>query len=841
MPQGNNPQASFTRRVDLHCHSRASTEADEAVLLALNCPESYSEPRDVYAQAKSRGMDFVTITDHDTIAGITELRDLPDTLVGEEVTCYFAQDHCKIHLLVWGITQQDHDAIQAAADDITRVAQYVAQHDIAHAVAHPLYRQNDKLDRWHIEQLLLMFRGFECLNGAHSMGHRKAFEPMLDALDAAEIRRLERLHKMPALYPRSWSKVRTAGSDDHGLLNIGRTWTEFPANVRTPQEVIDCLREGLCRPAGEAGSSIKLAHNFYGVGIRYYTRQLSDPNGSIRSAVLQRMVGDKPCRGNFALAAAGAAFKAHGFLGKIGKKIGLKRRAPSGTQLLGELFSSALTNRLDRDNPLRQALADGRAPLGEHQSLFDFLGDLNRDVTAGIYDAVAEALGKGKLGAIFDSVSTILAHQALQLPYYFALFHQNQERHLLGQLSGRGGQFNHENLRVGVFTDESTPNTAAGYFAEGLADFAESRGLEMIVHELADASEPSTKYRKRFVPLVTHRIAEAQMDLSLPPVLEILEWADRQQFDAILVNTCGPMGLCGKLVGQMLRTPVLAVNHEDFPSRVLGATGSDYRCSAAAAGFTRWFYASMHKTMLRSRAGQEMAERLGISKSKTMQLPPTPQSRPIPVDSEPEFWTKVGVREPLRIAVPGGISDRKDMQLIAAAFAQVCQRRNDVALVVAGNGPWVKLLKESSVQSRIHFFDSPEICNRADLLLYPDRNDITAQIVVDAQSAGVTVLAGAKGAAQEFMDDEVTGHVLATDDATFWAATILLMLADNETRLRMGRIARRRTARLIPSKAYEIAWNACLQAAIDQTPVARSAAHGGQAQAESSATERSNA
>jgi glycosyltransferase involved in cell wall biosynthesis len=785
-------------------------------------------------------MDFVTITDHDSIAGVSELRDLPDILVGEEVTCYFAQDHCKIHLLVWGITQQDHDALQATADDITGVAQYVADHDLAHAVAHPLYRQNDKLDRWHIEQLLLMFRGFECLNGAHSMGHRKAFEPMLDALDAAEIRRLERLHQMSALYPRPWAKVRTAGSDDHGLLNIGRTWAEFPADTHTPQQVLQCLRDGLCRPAGEAGSSIKLAHNFYGVGIRYYTKQLADPGGSIRSAVLQRMVGDKPCRGNFALAAAGAAFKARGFLGKIGKTLGLKRRAPRGTELLAELLSSAVAQRLDRDNPLRQAISQGIAPLGEHQSLFDFLGDLNRDVAGGIFASVADAIGKGKLGAIFDSVSTVLAHQALQFPYYFALFHQNQERHLLSHLSGRPGQFNHENLRVGVFTDEADSSTAAGYFAQGLADYAETRGLELIVHDLGDASEPSTKYRRRFQPLLHQRLADGQFDLKIPPVLEILEWADRQQFDAILVNTCGPMGLCGKLVAQMLRTPLLAVTHDDLPSRILGFTGSDYRCSAAAMAYTKWFFSSVQKTMLRSRAGAEMAERLSIPKARMLHLPPTPQTRPTVAESDESFWTRLGVQKPLRLAVPGAVTERKDMQLIANAFVQVCQKNSDAALVVVGNGPWVKLLKESPVKSRIHFHDSQEIYNRADLLLFPDRNETTAQIVVDAQSAGIPVLASAKGAAQEFMDDEVTGHVLPSDDPGVWATAILRMLADDETRHRMGRIACRRAQRLIPSKAYEIALNACLQAAIDETP-ARLESKAPQTQMDSPTKERSNA
>ena len=50
---------------------------------------------------------------------------------------------------------------------------------IAHSVAHPIYRQNDKLERWHLERLLLMFKGFECLNGAHSALHREAFEPVL--------------------------------------------------------------------------------------------------------------------------------------------------------------------------------------------------------------------------------------------------------------------------------------------------------------------------------------------------------------------------------------------------------------------------------------------------------------------------------------------------------------------------------------------------------------------------------------------------------------------------------------------------------------------------------------
>ena len=162
------PTQSPCVRADLHCHSMASNEADEALLNAINCPESYSEPVEVYEQAKRRGMNFVTITDHDSIEGVVPLLSRPDVIVGEEVTCFFPEDRCKIHLLVWGLTRADHDAMQAVADDIYKVAEYVEEHQLAHSVAHPVYRQNDVLERWHLERLALLFKGFECLNGAHS-------------------------------------------------------------------------------------------------------------------------------------------------------------------------------------------------------------------------------------------------------------------------------------------------------------------------------------------------------------------------------------------------------------------------------------------------------------------------------------------------------------------------------------------------------------------------------------------------------------------------------------------------------------------------------------------------
>src|SRR4029079_7134508 len=130
MPGSSLPAA---KRIDLHCHSDASNKTAEAVLNAIHCPESYSRPEEVYAQARLRGMNFVTLTDHDSIEGALQIAHKSEVLVGEELTCWVPQDGCKMHVLVYGIPRQQHDSLQSLARDIYTVAKFIESSQIAHA------------------------------------------------------------------------------------------------------------------------------------------------------------------------------------------------------------------------------------------------------------------------------------------------------------------------------------------------------------------------------------------------------------------------------------------------------------------------------------------------------------------------------------------------------------------------------------------------------------------------------------------------------------------------------------------------------------------------------------
>ena len=72
-------------RCDLHVHTIHSGQCTVPGL-SRYCLESSNEPLALYETLKRRGMDLVTVTDHDSIDAGEELRKYPDFFLSEEVT-----------------------------------------------------------------------------------------------------------------------------------------------------------------------------------------------------------------------------------------------------------------------------------------------------------------------------------------------------------------------------------------------------------------------------------------------------------------------------------------------------------------------------------------------------------------------------------------------------------------------------------------------------------------------------------------------------------------------------------------------------------------------------------
>lgn len=96
-------------------------------------------------------MNYVIITDHNRIDGAMEIAHFPDTFISEEITTYFPEDGCKIHVLTWNINKNHHQEISKVRKNIFDLVFYLNRTKIIHGVAHPLYSINNNLTISHFE------------------------------------------------------------------------------------------------------------------------------------------------------------------------------------------------------------------------------------------------------------------------------------------------------------------------------------------------------------------------------------------------------------------------------------------------------------------------------------------------------------------------------------------------------------------------------------------------------------------------------------------------------------------------------------------------------------------
>src|SRR3982751_4959022 len=249
-------------RCDLHIHSKFSARSEDWLFRRFDFPDSCTEPAELYAQLRERGMDFVTITDHDSIDGCLAILDRPQTFISEQVTTYFPQDACKIHLLVWGIATAQYQDISVCRSNILELQRYLAQHRIAHAVAHPLYSVNGKLTAAHLERLILLFKHFEGINGLRDSLLSDLATKLLRQLTPTKIQEFAHRHNLPPTHAEPWKKVLLGGSDDHGGKFFASAFTETP-KAKTPAEFLANIMAGRCQAKGRAGTPLALSHGFY--------------------------------------------------------------------------------------------------------------------------------------------------------------------------------------------------------------------------------------------------------------------------------------------------------------------------------------------------------------------------------------------------------------------------------------------------------------------------------------------------------------------------------------------------------------------------------------------------
>jgi hypothetical protein len=198
------------------------------------CRESYNDPLEVYETLKSRGMDLVTVTDHDSIDAVEPLRSHADFFLSEEVSCTTG-DGTRLHMGVYGIEERDHADLQLRRDDLPRLVAYLREKRLLFSMNH-------------------LFSG---LTGPRTDADFEYFAKNFPAMETRNGQMLETANRYAATFAERTRLIATAGSDAHTLSSLGRTYTSVPG-ATTPAAYLEGLKQGRSLVQGDSGDTWKL-------------------------------------------------------------------------------------------------------------------------------------------------------------------------------------------------------------------------------------------------------------------------------------------------------------------------------------------------------------------------------------------------------------------------------------------------------------------------------------------------------------------------------------------------------------------------------------------------------
>ena len=163
---------------------------------------------------------------------------------------------------------------------------------------------------------------------------------------------------------------------------------------------------------------------------------------------------------------------------------------------------------------------------------------------------------------------------------------------------------------------------------------------------------------------------------------------------------------------------------------------------------------------------------LGIDESKLRILPAgVDVERFNPAYSDLDYFAARGITQSKRVLYAGRVSVEKNLPMLVEIFRRLSARRNDIALVIAGAGPYLEEMKRQRLaHPRKHFKsarrnDAKSLRNlyaSSDLFVFPSRTDTLGQVVMEAQASGLPAIVSNEGGPKETVVDEITGRVIGS-------------------------------------------------------------------------------
>ena len=751
-------------------------------------------------------MTFFTLTDHNRIDGCLAVAEEPGVFLSEQISTQFPEDRARVELLAWGITEAQHREIQAVRENIYDLQRYLAEAEIAHAVAHPLYRLDDKLSAGNFEKLTLLFRHFEGLNGLRHTRLSETTEYLLRRLTPEKMEELANRHNLAPTHHEPWNKVLTAGSDDHGGLFPGAAWTETPA-CKTPAEFLRHVQEGRCDLAGKGGTPLALSHGLYNTIYSFARDKFMSGNagsGLVAKVFSRFMEGRDPTEFSFS---DKLELLAQGILS--GKIFDLAKPAHAS---LWKQLSATFSN-----SDLKQLIARQTQGVEEPERRAFLIANLfvSRLVFQ-LFTKFVRQVSSGSLIEAIQEVSTLLPILLTVSPYIYSFQTQAPPHALLRELCERltgGVPPMLRNRKRAWFTDtledvNGVATTIRKMTAAGIA-----AGEELVVVTSRSEIRVTGIPIKNFAPIGEFELPEYELQkLSFPPILAMLDYIQREQFSELIISTPGPVGLTALLAAKLLGLRATGIYHTDFPQYVRILTDDSF-LETLTWKYMHGFYSQLDLLYVNSADYRNAWIDRGIKAEKIAILPRGLDTDLFhPSKRNPDFWKRHGHwNNKVVLLYVGRISKEKDLDVIVATVRRLEEEKLPVQMVFVGAGPYLKELERALPQAcftgALYGADLAAAYASADIFLFPSTTDTYGNVVVEAHASGLPTVVSDTGGPKELVQHGVTGFITRSLDGEDFTRAVRELVTDPTLRQRQGLAARESVNDRDWERAFRTFWD----------------------------------
>jgi glycosyltransferase involved in cell wall biosynthesis len=817
-----------TGKIDFHLHSYASNVTDYYAANTFAIPESYSDPIETYHALKRQGMTLVTLTDHNSIDGVLEMlaAGLPDVFISAEMTASFPEDGCNIHVTVANMTEAQFAEINRLRRNLYEMLAYcdaqiaaedsaAAGNKLAYFMTHPLmstqnrpYGREGSLSLEHIEKALLLFECLEVRNGTRTRSLNELTVRLIESLDRERILRLAEKHKLAPHGTTPWLKAFVAGSDDHSGINPGRTWTEFTfPKDRAPRanDVIESIRRRETRPDGAHGGPVTLAHAmvkllYDGAKPRHRAEQkkgvsIGGPINSLLGFVFES--NRTPLHRKLAF---GARTWFHTVFAHRATRL-------RGTDHPFEKLLGAEAHALLADAEFRRTLA---AATRTDERIFAVVSALVNRIFARYVERIRRANSKNLICVIKEVVALVSSNLFVSLPYFLSYFHQSSDRQIVRDV--RKAFRIAERNRLVLVTDTFFEINGVSRSIRRMIDESTRRDLDFTVVTCLSAREREEALRQPeiaelvasgklriFASIVDLDLPEYEgLKLRLPPFLELLKYLQESGFTKMQISTPGTIGLAALLAAKLLQIETSSTYHTSFPEYVENYT-QDISLEALTWKYMILFYHSVDEVVVPSQFIARLLHDRGLRNRKLLILDRWVDLRRFdPAKRVVGYWRRYGIgneTDVVKFVYVGRVGVEKNLATLAEAFRDICATRDDVHLIVIGDGPYRATLETALAGLPVTFtgfLEGEELScamASADVKVFPSTTDTWGNAPLEAQASGLPVIVSDKGGPQELMQHGRTGFRVAGRDVAALRHAMLALM-DPATRERMGREAR---------------------------------------------------